>query len=153
VQLNVVRVEPEVTLPLRHRVLRAHQTLDELRFPADHDPRSAHFGAVTADGEIVSTAVVFPEAPPWEPSAEDAFRLRGMATDEAWRGRGIGTAVLVAAIDHVAGLGGRVLWCNGRLPAVALYERAGFERVGEEWDEPIIGPHVAMELRISRVGA
>jgi GNAT superfamily N-acetyltransferase len=149
VELTVRRVAPEVTFPLRHRVLRAHQTLEELRFPADDDPRSAHFGAVDPTGEIVSTAVVFPEAPPWEPSAEGAFRLRGMATDEAWRGRGIGAAVLAAAVDHVAAEGGRLLWCNARLPAVPLYARAGFERVGEEWDEPHIGPHVAMQLRIT----
>ncbi|MCU1449473.1 MAG: GCN5-related N-acetyltransferase [Acidimicrobiales bacterium] len=152
-EVTVRRVQPEVTFPLRHRVLRAHQTVEELRFPADGDPRSAHFGAFDADGRIVSTAVVFPEAPPWAPSAEAAFRLRGMATDEAWRGRGIGAAVLAAAVDHVAAEGGRLLWCNARLPAVSLYERAGFERVGEEWDEPYIGPHVAMELHLARVGA
>jgi predicted GNAT family N-acyltransferase len=35
--------------------------------------------------------------------------------------------------------------CSGATPAVAFYERAGFVRVGEEWDEPFIGPHAAMQ--------
>jgi ribosomal protein S18 acetylase RimI-like enzyme len=73
-----------------------------------------------------------------------------MATEEAWRSRGIGSAVLAAVLDHVAERGGRVLWCNARLGAVAFYERAGFRRVGEEWDEPYIGPHVGMQLALPR---
>jgi GNAT superfamily N-acetyltransferase len=68
-----------------------------------------------------------------------------MATAERWRSRGIGARVLAAAVDHVLAGGGRLLWCNARLPAVPFYERAGFVRVGEEWDEPFIGPHVAMQ--------
>jgi GNAT superfamily N-acetyltransferase len=149
VQVTVRRVAPEVTFPLRHRVLRLHESIEDLRLPADDDPSSAHFAAVAEDGAVVGTAVVFPEPPPWKPSADAAFRLRGMATDEGWRSRGVGAALLAAVVDHGAGLGGRLLWCNARLPAVPFYERAGFERVGEEWDEPHIGPHVAMQRTIA----
>jgi len=49
----------------------------------------------------------------------------------------------------VSSRGGGLLWCNARVPAVAFYERAGFEVRGEPWDEPHIGPHVAMLRRVS----
>jgi GNAT superfamily N-acetyltransferase len=132
VTVTVRRVAPEATFALRHDVLRLHEAPESLRLPADDDPRSGFFAAETADGHGGASAV-------------GAWRLRGMATAEAWRSRGIGAAVLDAVVRHVLAGDGRVLWCNARLPAVAFYERAGFVRVGEEWDEPFIGPHVAMQ--------
>jgi len=72
----------------------------------------------------------------------------GMATDPERRGRGIGTRVLAAALDHVRAAGGTVIWCNARTPARTLYERAGFAAHGDEWVDPVIGPHVAMWRRL-----
>jgi len=147
---TVKKVAPEETFALRHRVLRGHEPIERLRLPSDADPRSANFAAIDSDtGEVVGTAVVFPEAPPWDVDAAGAWRLRGMATAEGWRSKGVGAAVLAAVIDHLTAEGGRLLWCNARLPAVNFYERAGFARLGEEWDEPFIGPHVVMQLEMT----
>jgi len=147
-RVTVRRVAPEATYDLRHRILRLHEAPEDLHDPADADPRSGFFAAQTDDGATVGTAVVFLEAPPWDPDAVGAWRLRGMATEEGWRSRGIGARVLDAVVDHAIGAGGRLLWCNARLPAVRFYERAGFVRVGEVWDEPFIGPHVAMQRQL-----
>jgi GNAT superfamily N-acetyltransferase len=143
--VTVRRVAPGVTHDLRHRVLRLHEAPEDLRLDADDDPRAGFFAAQTDDGTTIATAVVFPESPPWDTGAAGAWRLRGMATEEGWRSRGIGAAVLGAVVDHVVAAGGRLLWCNARLAAVSFYERADFVRLGEEWDEPLIGPHVAMQ--------
>jgi len=51
-------------------------------------------------------------------------------------------------VQHVADHGGGLLWCNARSPAVAFYRRAGFETRGDEWVDPEIGPHVAMERAV-----
>ena len=83
------------------------------------------------------------------PDASDAWRVRGMATAEGWRGCGVGARVLAEVIDHVSSHGGGLLWANVRLPAVDFYRRAGFDRRGEPWDDPDIGPHVAMWRRVS----
>jgi GNAT superfamily N-acetyltransferase len=145
VQVTVRRVAPEVTYDLRHRILRLHEAPEDLRLEAEDDARAGFFAAQTDDGTTVATAVVFPASPPWDTRDGSAWRLRGMATEEHWRSRGIGAAVLDAVVDHVLAGGGRLVWCNARLAALSFYERAGFERVGEEWDEPFIGPHVAMQ--------
>jgi GNAT superfamily N-acetyltransferase len=154
VDVTVRRVPPEETYDLRHRILRLHEAPEDLRLAADEDPRAGFFAAQTDDGATIATAVVFPEAPPWDAAAADVWRLRGMATEEGWRSRGIGTAVLDAVVAHVGAGGGRLLGCNARLAACAFYERAGFAPVGEEWDEPLIGPHVAMQrtLAVTRKG-
>jgi GNAT superfamily N-acetyltransferase len=142
--VRVERVPASVTYPLRQQVLRPYQDLADLVLPGDDDPSSAHVAVRDDGGRVVATGTVRREAPPWAPGRGDAWRLRGMATAPGHRGRGVGAAVLAELLDHVAGHGGGLVWCNARLPARRFYERAGFVVRGDEWDDPDIGPHVAM---------
>jgi len=143
VPLSVRRVTAAETFPLRQRVLRPHETADELSaLAADGDV--VHLAAIE-DGTVVGTAVVMREAAPWAQFDEVSWRLRGMATAEDKRGRGIGAAVLSAVIEHVAARGGGRLWCSARTSARSFYERAGFVSRGDMWDEPKLGPHIMME--------
>jgi predicted GNAT family N-acyltransferase len=45
------------------------------------------------------------------------------------------------------------VWCNARVRARSLYERAGFTVVSEEFDVPEIGPHLVMECRLAASSA
>jgi len=143
VAIVVRSVTSSVTMALRQRVLRPHQTIDELAAEDLPHVEPAYFAAY--DGaNVVGVASVDKEAAPWRPADALAWRLRQMATDEAWRGQGIGRAVLDAVIRHVGEHGGGLLWCTARTPAVAFYRRSEFEPRGEPWDDPVLGPHVVM---------
>jgi GNAT superfamily N-acetyltransferase len=144
--LVIERVDAAVVHPLRRRVLRPARPLEAARLPVDDHPDTASFAARTRDREVVGTTVVYPEPCPWLPDRPRAWRLRGMATTEAQRGRGIGTRLLRTALDHVVAEGGDLVWCHARLPARSLYERAGFRAHGSPWRDPELGPHVAMWL-------
>lgn len=145
--VRVERVGPEVGLALRQRVLRPHQTIDELRSTSDDLPTTANYAAY-AGTEVVCTASVRREDPSWPAGDGPAWRLRGMATADGWRSRGIGAMVLDAVVQYVAAQGGGLLWCSARVPAVPFYRRAGFVTRGEEWVDPMIGPHIAMERTV-----
>jgi ribosomal protein S18 acetylase RimI-like enzyme len=120
-------------------VLRPHQSLEEL---AAHEP-SGSFAAGVFDGdELVAVGLVGPEG------ESGAWRVRGMATAPRARGRGAGTAVLAALLEHAARHGANRVWCNVRIGARSLYERAGFRVTSDEFELPQIGPHVVMELRL-----
>ncbi len=142
--LVVERVPASKTLALRALVLRAGAPPESVRLAVDDHPDTAAFAALTGDGEVVGSAIVYPEACPWMPARPHAWRLRGMATDESWRGAGVGARVLGAVLDHVAASGASLVWCNARVPARRFYERAGFRAHGDEWVDPAIGPHIAM---------
>jgi GNAT superfamily N-acetyltransferase len=142
--ISVARVAPEVTHPLRRRVLRPGAPPDRVRLSADDHPATAAFAATTRAGEVVGTAIAYPEPCPWHPGRPGAWRLRGMATDPDRRSGGIGARVLAAVLDHVRAQGGTLVWCNARTPARRFYERAGFVAHGEPWEDPDIGPHIAM---------
>jgi GNAT superfamily N-acetyltransferase len=95
---------------------------------------------VRRSGRVLGVGSVVPEDPGW--------RVRGMATEPAARGRGVGAEILAALIEHARAHGATLIWCNARPAAMSLYERAGFVAVGEPWDDPELGPHQRMELEV-----
>jgi GNAT superfamily N-acetyltransferase len=125
-------------------VLRPHFDPTE-PLPGDDRADVVHFGATTADGELLSTCLIFPEPCPWHADDGTAWQLRSMATAPAARGRGLAALVLAEVIDYVAGRGGGLLWCNARDVAVPLYERAGFAGDGDRFVE-----HDIVHLGMSR---
>jgi GNAT superfamily N-acetyltransferase len=168
----VEQVSLAETLDLRWRVLRPHQRLDEVTLQGDEDPDTAFYVARdAASRKVLATASVQREAPPWTPhvrhgrdhagpasplevpavarlaagsEAATTWRLRAMATADDFRGQGLGRLVLDAIVNHVAAVGGGLLWCGARIRAVPFYERAGFSRLGDVYEEPDVGTHVLM---------
>jgi aryl-alcohol dehydrogenase-like predicted oxidoreductase/predicted GNAT family N-acyltransferase len=135
----VVRPLPlEETRALRQAILRPHESIEDV---AGQEARGA-FAVGAFDGdELVGVGLVAPDG------QAGGWRVRGMATVPHARGRGAGSSVLAALLEHAGGGGARRVWCNVRTPARSLYERAGFYAVSDEFELPEIGPHLVMELR------
>ncbi len=148
--LPAVLVDPGATVPLRRAVLRPHES-DAQVAAAMADPRVLAVGVPDGD-RLLACALAQPEPCPDPVEGGSPWRLRGMATDPGHRGRGLGASVLARLLAEVADRGGDVVWCNARVPAVALYERAGFAVLGEPWQEPVIGPHVRMAVSLPPSG-
>ena len=146
--MEVRAVDIEQVRPLRRRVLRPHQRLAEMAWPGDGDPLALHLAAVGEDGEVVATLTVHRDPHPHDPREGD-WRVRGMATEPAHRGRGLGARLLAGALEHAARHGAARVWCTARVPARALYERAGFRAEGEAFELPDIGPHLLMSRPVS----
>lgn len=137
------------TRPLRHRVLRPHQRIEDLSFAHDDEGATLHVGAFVVE-TMVGTATVHPEPMPGdEPDAAGDWRLRGMATAPEMRRQGVGAALVRACFDHVASHGGRRVWCNARVSAAPFYEALGFRSKGPDFEVKDIGPHrlMAREVR------
>lgn len=86
-----------------------------------------HIFSATIDGTVVGVAALFRDGP-------DQFELARMAVDPAYRGRGIGRALALAALQQARDEGAiRVsLGSNTKLaPAIALYRSLGFTVVRE----------------------
>ena len=145
------RVPVERIFELRKRVLRPHLGRN-VPYVLDDDllPTTVAYAAITSDHRVIGVGRLTPEPPPFDPAETAGWRVRAMATDPEVRGLGVGSAVLGAIISHVARAGGGVLWCNARLAARTLYERAGLQAEGEVWEEPDIGPHLVMWMQVRR---
>ena len=127
---------------MRHEVLRPHEPLEAIAW---QEPSAAVAYAAFEDGAERPIAVGLVgrdgEAGSW--------RVRGMATEPEARGRGAGSAVLAALIDYAREQGAERIWCNARIAARTLYERAGFVVASEEFEIKGVGPHYRMELTLT----
>jgi GNAT superfamily N-acetyltransferase len=147
--VRVERVDPVVTRRLRNAVLRPGMDLDAVHWPDVERPDAVTYAVLDDDDAPLTTATVIPEPCPWRPDERPAWRLRGMATDDVARGRGIGRLALDAVVAHVRDAGAVVLWCHGRDVALSFYERAGFVVEGDGFTSEHGIPHhpMALDLR------
>jgi predicted GNAT family N-acyltransferase len=99
----------------------------------DENADAVHLAAFDDDDELVGTCLVLPRPYPLRPDEVPAWQLRGMATAEDRRGRGIGAQVLATAVAVVGKRGARLIWCEARTSAVPFYVRNGFTVDGEEY--------------------
>ena len=134
--IDVREVSLADTRELRRRILRPHETVAAM--VAHEHPHGYAVGAFE-HGELVSVGYVMPDGEPGD------WRVRGMATVPSARGRGAGAAVLDSLVRHARAGGASRVWCNARVGARSLYERAGFAVVSAQFELPDIGPHVRME--------
>ncbi len=149
VGVRVAVVPAATTYTLRQQVLRPHQSVAAMALAGDESPATVHLATLEEAGAATGVLRLQPAACPWRPGRADAWQLRGMAVAEHLRGRGLGGALIAAAVEHIAERGGGLLWCNARARAEAFYARAGFLAVDARWDEPHIGPHVGMILEVA----
>jgi predicted GNAT family N-acyltransferase len=146
VQHMVQFIAVEELLKLRNDVLRGGMLiLDECRFPTDSIAGAFHLGYYLG-GQLVSIASLSPQ--PYGAFTGLGYQLRGMATAENYRGRGIGNQLLNFAIVFLRGQKANYLWCNARKKALKFYQDSGFEVISAEFEVPAIGPHYVMYLKI-----
>jgi predicted GNAT family N-acyltransferase len=144
----VVRaIDAAATRPLRQRVLRPTQKIEELVYPGDDARETRHFGAFDDHGTLVGIASVYRD-PKTGTNDAHAWRLRGMATEPHARRKGHGAALIDACIAHAIANGGTSLWCNARVSAKEFYAALGFVTEGDVFDVPHAGPHYVMSRSI-----
>lgn len=139
-------ISTEEALDLRNRVLRNNAGLDKCVFPTDELDGNFHLGRFV-DHKIVSIATFYPEDD--EQHGSGGFRLRGMATDPEFSGKGYGSDLINFAINELRSANASYIWCHARSSAIGFYEKLGFEVVSEEFEVKGIGPHFKMIKNIS----
>ena len=136
----------EDTLAIRNDILRGGKlSLDECRFPGDENEGAFHLGYFDSD-RLVCIATFHPKN--YEGYSGKGYQLRGMATLEAYRGKGIGNQVVNFAIVYLRGQKANYIWCNARKSALRFYTNLGFEVISDEFEVPVIGPHRVLYLKI-----
>jgi len=133
-------------IDLRHRVLRTGLPRESAIFAGDALPTSRHFGAF--DGPKAVCCATFHLEPLQN---EPAWRLRGMATDDAFRSKGVGRALLNFAEEIVTNENPiRLFWCNARTPAARFYQSLDWKIVSDVFEIPTAGPHYVMVKRLGQ---
>ena len=139
-------VTADEALPIRAAVLRPGLALSAAAYAGDAHPEAYHAGAFVC-GNLIGVATVFPDILP-ESENPLAWRLRGMAVQDAFHGLGVGRTLLGHCIDHVAEMGGNLLWCYARTVVLGFYRVMGFQPLGNEFVIPVSGLHYFMARKV-----
>jgi GNAT superfamily N-acetyltransferase len=134
---QIVEITAADTHDLRRRVLRDGTPSDVVVWDGDDDPSTVHLGVRRGD-ELVAIASWMRRPHPDRPTV-DAFQLRGMATDPARRGTGLGAALLSEGVERCRAAGVTLVWARARATALTFYVRHHFEPVGPEYLDATTG--------------
>ena len=111
--ITIQPIEPAQTYALRHAVLWPDKPLAYVQLP--DDATGLHYGAFS-EGRLIAVISLF--------IGEDGVaRFRKFATDPAWQGRGIGTALLRHVLAVARAQGASALWCDARQNTLPFYQR------------------------------
>ena len=124
--------ERETLLGIRFAVFVEEQGVPAELEEDDQDPETLHLLAEAPDGRAVGTARMLRDG-----------HIGRMAVLPAWRGRGLGSALLQALIGIAATRGLQQVFLNAQCVAEDFYRRAGFEPRGGVFDDAGI-PHRRM---------
>ncbi len=124
------------------RAIREAVFVAEQGVPAElewdgRDARCAQVLALDSQGHPLGTARMLPDG-----------HIGRMAVLAAWRGQGVGRALLSELLRLAATQGLEKVWLHAQTRAADFYRRHGFRVVGKPFEEAGI-PHVAMILHIS----
>jgi GNAT superfamily N-acetyltransferase len=110
-----------------------------------------HLGAVDAAGRVVAISSFYFVPHPIRRDVWPAVELAFMAVDPAVQGKGIGSAVMSAAIRRLRATDAILLWANARDTALRFYERFGFKVVTDSQFRPkeTRRPHHLIELDLA----
>lgn len=140
--MRIAFIKAKDCWPLRHQVLRPHQTIEDCDYPNDQNPDSFHLGAFE-DKALVAVGSFYKERQPTV-LGHFQWRLRGMAVLPDFRGKGVGQRLLRFALDELKAKHADVLWCQARENAAGFYTKLGFITKGEPFMLEGIGAHVIM---------
>ena len=113
--VTIQPIEPAQTYALRHAVLWPAKPLAYVQLPDDE--AGQHFGAFVG-GALVAVISLFI-------GADGEARFRKFATDPAWQGRGVGSALLRHVVGVAQAQGASQLWCDARQNTLPFYQRFG----------------------------
>ena len=130
-------------LRLRYTILREPLGLNFTEEELGKDAADTHLGLWINDKIIACLTLTF--------STNRRIKMRQVAVDEKFQGRGYGQ-LLVNEAEKFAGQNGfEIMFCNARKTAVPFYEKMNYQIVSDEFTEVNI-PHYTMEKQIKIEG-
>ena len=145
-QVEINKVDAEKIRSLRHSELRKGQDFSTTSYLKDYEVDTFHMACIV-DDKIVTCATFYPEKS-IKIKSDNAYRLRGMATDSKFQRKGYATDLMNESFKELKNRDCDMVWCNARLVAVDFYKSVGFKITGELFNIEGIGPHYYMYKEI-----
>jgi len=128
--------EHKKEIELRYKVLRQPLGLQYTQEQLDTEKDEFHFAAFDGD-KIVGCLLM-------KAIDKDEIKMRQVAVDEDYQGKGVGKALVLRSEKFAAENGFSLITLHARKTAIPFYEKLGYKVVGEEFIE-VAQPHFNMK--------
>ena len=145
-RMEINKVDSENIRALRHSELRKGQDFSTTSYLKDYEEGTFHMACIV-EGKIVTCATFYAEKSV-QIKCNNAYRLRGMATDSKFQRKGYARNLMLESFKELKKRDCDMVWCNARLGAVNFYESMGFNIIGDLFNIEDIGPHHYMYKEI-----
>jgi GNAT superfamily N-acetyltransferase len=121
--------DPEylLSLILRYKILRIPLGLTFSSADLAKDKDDVHIGAF--DGDILLASLILTDM------GDGAVKMRQVAVDDSYQGKGIGRNLVKYADDYARDKGYKLVHCHARDTAKEFYLKQGYKVVGNEFTE------------------
>ncbi|MHA6279739.1 GNAT family N-acetyltransferase [Salinimicrobium sp. CAU 1759] len=137
------KISAEDTYPVRQEVLRPGRPLKECFFEGDLEEETVHLGYFNRQKLVAVATYVARKNELFE--ANFQYQLRGMAVLPSFRGKNLGTKLLLYGEKLLKERNRQILlWFNARETAVAFYEKHGYRPIGTPFMIPNVCMHIVM---------
>ena len=126
-------------LSLRYKILRVPLGLEFTDEELKKDKHDLHFG-IFENGKILACLTL-------TECENGRMKMRQVAVDGNLQGKGLGSALALAAERYSKERGSKIMFCHARKTAVPFYLKLGYKIVGDEFAEVNI-PHYVMEKEL-----
>lgn len=138
--ISIEEIKAEDTYGIRKAILREGMKLSH-EMKGDHDVSTLHLGLYKSKklvcvGSFMNTSN--------DEFTGLQYQLRGMATIDAYQGRGFGKLLLDKAEQILKNKHVNLIWCNARLVAINFYKKLGYQTKGNVFEVNEVGPHYVM---------
>ncbi len=131
----------EAAMRIRFEVFVDEQQVPPELEPDEYDTDALHLLAVNeSTGEVVGTARIVEKG-------SGVAKIGRVAVRKAWRGRGVGEALMRQAMTEAQAAGMTEAILDAQVPVIPFYERLGFVAEGPVFDDAGI-PHRRMTQRL-----
>lgn len=127
-------------LELRNEILRIPLGLNLFDEDISLESQQLHFGLFDQYSNLVACVIA-------EVLPNSVAKIRQMAVDCKYQGKGYGRKMIKALEAHLARLGIANLFMHARITARGFYEKMGYQSVGDEFVEVGV-QHLKMEKHI-----
>lgn len=135
----VKTITPPETYPIRQKVLRPTQTIEDCKYPGDLENTSHHLGIFK--NELQAGIASIYNQDEHGRASPGIWRIRGMAVLPEFQSHGLGAQLLEGLLSYAKSMRATRIWCNARVTAQGFYTKFGMQSEGKQFNIEPIGPH------------
>ena len=141
-------IDSKLTHDIRRRILWPHIKDGNYSIAVDNQPKTFHIGTFLQNKIISVGTFIKTNNPKFQYKLQ--YRLRAMATDNIYQGKGAGKMLFLKGLEILKNKKIELLWCDARINAIPFYQSVNMKSLDDIYMIKNIGMHKTMYIDLNK---